>query len=263
MPLIKVAVAHNKMTKVRDRLMSEDCIGYIDCEFEFRTSDWDEYKKIALFSRGHITPAIRYPQIIRVPLDENNMCVVPPEVSAMGGKFSVSVYGERGGENISTDWLYFTAGQDSYIYSMGDESHTKGQWDMLYSAIDQKVDKTTTIAGIDLSDSIMKSELSDIFDLYIVNLECVNNIWSKDKSFIEIKDAIDNDKVVVGLYDGKQYFCINNDEQQIRFSNANTPRLTILTIDNNDAIMYEEIEYKKDDEITNEEMLNLWNTIMK
>jgi hypothetical protein len=263
MSLIKVAVTHNKMIKVRDRLMAEDCIGYINCQFEFRTSDWDEYKKTALFSHGHITPAIKYPQITRVPLDENNMCVVPPEISAMGGEFSVSVCGECGGKNISSDWLYFTLGQSSYIYNIGAESHTEGQWDMLYSAINQKVDKTTTIAGIDLSDSIMKSELSDIFDLYIVNLECVNNIWSKDKSFIEIKDAIDNDKVVVGLYDGKQYFCIDNDEQQIRFSNANTPKLTILTINNNDTIMYEEMEYKKDNEITNEEILNLWNTIMK
>jgi hypothetical protein len=135
--------------------------------------------------------------------------------------------------------------------------------DKLYEVINKKVDKTLTVAGIDLQDPITSDELMEALDLYIVNFEYNTNKWTKDKSFIEIQNAIRNDKIAIGLYNGKQYLCISRDEFQIKFSNANTPKLTILTVNYNESISYEEVPYVKDEEITNEEVLHLWNTIIK
>lgn len=262
MPVIRVAVTNGVIVKVRDRLLIEDCVDYINCEVEFRTSNWDRYDKFVLFARGQVTPIVGDPKIIKVPLGEDNTCLVPPEVSAHGGMFSVSLCGEYGDKVFTTNWLYFKMGLGSFIFD-DVVPPNKSEWDLVYSAIGEKVDKTTTIAGIDLFDSISENELSAAFDLYIVNLEYNNNKWSKDKSFAEIKKAIEDKKAVVGLYNGKEYLCIEYNEKQIKFSNANTPNLITLTIDNNDTIMYEEIDYKKNNEITNEEMLNIWNGIMK
>lgn len=134
----------------------------------------------------------------------------------------------------------------------------------VYQAIENKVDKTTTIAGIDLFDSITTEELAETLDLYIVNFTQNNDgKWSADKSFDEICNAIKKDKVIIGLCDGKQCACVNNNEQEIKFLNTETTKIISITIHNDNLIDYKEQDYIKNEEITNDEMLNLWNTIMK
>ncbi len=141
MVLLKMAVKNNKLIKVRDTLMIEDSVGYIHCQFEFRTADWDLCTKTAVFSRGHITPSIKDPYVIRVQLREDGTCVVPAEISADGGSFSIGLYGECNGKVIVTNWLYFKIGQGCYDSGEGTIVPSEGVWDRLYDAIGKKVDK--------------------------------------------------------------------------------------------------------------------------
>ena len=74
---IILAATHGKLTKVRDCLLIEDSINSIQCQFEFRTSDWDNTSKTAVFVRGWATPSTPSADMIVVMLDENNECIVP------------------------------------------------------------------------------------------------------------------------------------------------------------------------------------------
>ena len=106
MVLLKIAVKDNKLIKVRDTLMIEDTINGIKCNFEFR-SNWSDLKPTVVFARGHIHPATKNPQTIPASLDDNNECIVPPEIVSESGEFSVGLFGECDNTRIVTDWLYY------------------------------------------------------------------------------------------------------------------------------------------------------------
>ena len=103
---LKIAVKDDKLIKVRDRLMIEDTINGIKCHFEFR-SGWGNLKPTVVFARGHIYPATPNPQTIPASLDNNNECIVPPEVVSEKGEFSIGLFGENDTDRIVTDWLYY------------------------------------------------------------------------------------------------------------------------------------------------------------
>ena len=104
---IILAATHGKLTKVRDCLLIEDSINSIQCQFEFRTSDWDNTSKTAVFVRGWATPSTPSADMIVVMLDENNECTVPHEVLNKGIAFSVGVFGSSDGYRIVSNWMYY------------------------------------------------------------------------------------------------------------------------------------------------------------
>ena len=104
---IILAATHGKLTKVRDCLLIEDSINPIQCQFEFRTSDWDNTSKTAVFVRGWATPSTPSADMIVVMLDENNECTVPHEVLNKGIAFSVGVFGSSDGYRIVSNWMYY------------------------------------------------------------------------------------------------------------------------------------------------------------
>ena len=77
---IILAATHGKLTKVRDCLLIEDSINSIQCQFEFRTSDWDNTTKTAVFFRGWATPSTPDADTVYVILDESNTCYIPSEI---------------------------------------------------------------------------------------------------------------------------------------------------------------------------------------
>lgn len=104
---IILAATHGKLSKVRDCLLIEDSINSIQCQFEFRTSDWDNTSKTAVFVRGWATPSTPSADMIVVMLDENNECIVPHEVLNKGIAFSVGVFGSSDGYRIVSNWMYY------------------------------------------------------------------------------------------------------------------------------------------------------------
>lgn len=104
---IILAATHGKLTKVRDCLLIEDSINSIQCQFEFRTSDWDNTTKTAVFFRGWATPSTPDADTIYVILDESNTCYIPSEILNKNTLFSVGVFGTSDDYRIVSNWMYY------------------------------------------------------------------------------------------------------------------------------------------------------------
>lgn len=104
---IILAATHGKLTKVRDCLLIEDSINSIQCQFEFRTSDWDNTTKTAVFFRGWATPSTSDADTVYVILDESNTCYIPSEILNKNTLFSVGVFGTSDDYRIVSNWMYY------------------------------------------------------------------------------------------------------------------------------------------------------------
>lgn len=143
MVLLKIAVKDNKLIKVRDTLMIEDTINGIKCNFEFR-SNWSDLKPKVVFARGHIYPATKNPQTISAFLDDNNECIVPPEIVSESGEFSVGLFGECDNTRIVTDWLYYKARWGCYDTGVAPNPPTPSVYEQILGALNDKSDKDHT-----------------------------------------------------------------------------------------------------------------------
>lgn len=139
MVLLKIAVKDNKLIKVRDTLMIEDTINGIKCHFEFR-SDWSNLNPTVVFARGHIYPATKNPQTIPALLDDNNECIVPPEIVSERGEFSIGLFGESDVGRIVTGWLYYKTRLGCYDAAVNPNPPTPNMYDQILGALNNKSD---------------------------------------------------------------------------------------------------------------------------
>ena len=135
---LKIAVKDNKLIKVRDTLLIEDTINNIRCCFEFR-SGWDNEVPKVVFVKGHIYPATKNPQSITVEL-ENNACVVPPEIIASNGEFSVGLFGESNSGTVVTNWLYYKTRWGCYDIGISPNPPAPSEYDQVIKALGNKSD---------------------------------------------------------------------------------------------------------------------------
>lgn len=139
MVLLKIAVKDNKLIKVKDTLMIEDTINGIKCQFEFR-SDWSNLKPTVVFARGHIYPATTNPQTIPAFLDDNNECIVPPEIISESGEFSIGIFGENDTTRIVTNWLYYKTRWGCYDVGVAPNPPTPSVYEEILAALNNKSD---------------------------------------------------------------------------------------------------------------------------
>lgn len=111
---IILAVTNGKLSKVRDSLAVEGTINALKCGFQFRTSDWDNTIKTAVFVRGRVIPSTTNADTTYVMLDENNECDVPAEILAKDGMFSVGVFGIRDDYRIVSNWMCYRIADGCY-----------------------------------------------------------------------------------------------------------------------------------------------------
>ena len=104
---IIVAATHGKLTKVRDAFVVEGTVNALKVKFQFRTKDWDDTIKTAVFVRGRATPSTPNADLIHVILNDNNECNIPHEVLVPNGCFSVGVFGTAANYTIPSNWLYY------------------------------------------------------------------------------------------------------------------------------------------------------------
>ena len=140
MVILKIAVKDTKLIKVRDTLMIEDTINGIKCHFEFR-SDWGALNPTVVFARGHIYPCHDNPQTISVILDNNNECVIPPEIISESGKFSIGLFGENDTTRIVTNWLYYKTQWGCYDAGINSNPPTPSVYDRILTTLQNKSDK--------------------------------------------------------------------------------------------------------------------------
>lgn len=108
---IIIAAKHHELTKVKDTRGTTNTIGALRCKFDFRTNDWVNAAKTAMFCNGD---ALLHPEVadnaIAVPLDVDNECAVPYEVLTDTSPYSIGVWGVTDkGFRIVSKWLVFNA----------------------------------------------------------------------------------------------------------------------------------------------------------
>ena len=135
---IILAATHGKLTKVRDCLLIEDSINSIQCQFEFRTSDWDNTSKTAVFVRGWATPSTLSDDMIVVVLDENNTCNVPFEALDKGRLFSVGVFGSSDDYRIVSNGMYYKIKDGCFAEGSSSLNPTPSVYEQILTILNNK-----------------------------------------------------------------------------------------------------------------------------
>ena len=140
-----LAVKHSKLIKVRDASFTEGAVG-LKMEFQFRTPDWDNKTKIAVFVRGRATPSTPSADITYAYLDENDECEIPPEMLADTKMFSAGVYGYEG--EIATDdylrivsnWMCYRVNDGCYADGSTPAVPSQNTYDQIMDILKTKSD---------------------------------------------------------------------------------------------------------------------------
>lgn len=113
---IVIAAKHHELFKIRDTRGTTNTVGALRCRFDFRTNDWLNSAKTAMFCNGNV---VLHPELIEgaiaVPLDADNECAVPYEVLTDTLPYSIGVWGiTSSGLRVVSNWLVFEAQIGSY-----------------------------------------------------------------------------------------------------------------------------------------------------
>ena len=138
---IILAVTNGKLSKVRDSLAVEGTINALKVEFQFRTQDWDNTTKTAVFVRGRAAPSTTNADITYVILDENNECALPAEMLAQDGMFSVGVFGEYESYRIVSNWMCYKIANGCYADGSTPVDPESSAYNQLIKMIQSKSDK--------------------------------------------------------------------------------------------------------------------------
>jgi hypothetical protein len=111
---IIIAATHGKLTKVRDYTVIEGTIGALNLQCQFRTNDWNNTVKYALFVPYRANASTTSADATYVPLDTNNECEVPADAMFKDGYFSVCIVGTREDYRIATNWMCYRVNNGYY-----------------------------------------------------------------------------------------------------------------------------------------------------
>lgn len=199
---IIIAASHSKLTKVRDTLAVEDTINALTCQFVFRTSDWNDTVKTAAFVKGWATPTTSSEDIICVMLDENNECVVPPEVLENKCLFSVGVFGVADNYRIPSNWMYYKIADGCYAEGSSSLTPTPSVYEQILIALNSKsdighthnyediLDKPITLSGYGITDAYTQNEVDEALSYKADKIN--GTIVSDNADYAEILQWYDN-----------------------------------------------------------------------
>lgn len=198
MVLLKIAVKNNKLIKVKDTLMIEDAINGIRCQFEFR-SDWGAFKTTVAFARGHIYPATENPQTIPALLDDNNECIVPPEIISERGEFSIGLFGENDDGRIVTNWLYYKTQLGCYDVLTPPNPPTPSEYDKILGALNNKSSIDHTHDEYVTNDYLLETLKSNIKAAKIGEVTLLASAWKGENNLysqvVNIEGVTENSQV--------------------------------------------------------------------
>lgn len=135
---IVLAATHGKLSKVKDTLLTEGAINSIKCEFKFRTSDWDNTAKTAVFVRGRANASTPQADHIYVVLDNDNTCDIPAEVLCQNGYFSVGVFGVNGTYRMVSNWMIYRVFDGCYADGSTPSVTTPDVYEQVLIALNNK-----------------------------------------------------------------------------------------------------------------------------
>lgn len=129
-----LAITHSTLTKVRDLPLVDGMLNSAKIAFQFRTSDWDNTTKTAVFVPGDARISIN--QVFHIILDENNECIIPHEV-LNGNSFSVGVFGINKEYTISSNWMYYKYSKGPYSNGVTPSDPTPTIYEQILDKLDE------------------------------------------------------------------------------------------------------------------------------
>ena len=144
---IVIAAKHHELSKVKDTRGTTHTVGALRCKFDFRTNDWANAAKTAMFCNGN---ALLHPDVIKdaisVPLDAENECAVPLEVLTDTLPYSVGVWGVTDkGFRIVSRWLVFEAQDGCYAEGSAPSDPEPTVYEQILSMSKQAVDAANDV----------------------------------------------------------------------------------------------------------------------
>lgn len=185
--VIKMAAEHSKLIVEKAQFITSKSRNSIFIQFNFRTYDWNDMGITVIFNGQHI----------RV-LDESCFCDIPQEALAEDGMLKVGVFGINGDTRINTNQVCFKVFEGSYNEGIPSIDISQTLYEQIMAALSKKVDKTITIAGIELEKHITKEELLQALNVQNGAEKNVQPDWNttdeNDPSFIKNKPTELTDK---------------------------------------------------------------------
>lgn len=146
---IVIAAKHHELFKVKDTRGTTKTVGALRCKFDFRTNDWKNSAKTAMFCNGNV---VLHPELIdsaiAVPLDNDNECSVPCEVLEDTLPYSIGVWGvTSSGLRIVSNWLVFNAQFGCYTQGNAPEEPELTVYDEIRLISQEAVDAANSVVA--------------------------------------------------------------------------------------------------------------------
>lgn len=154
---VKFNVEHNVLKVAKMCLLTSDSIGSVKAQFNLKTSDWDNVIKIAIFK-------IDEKQYIKT-LSADCTCFIPGQVLEDEGMLYVGLMGIADGFRITTNNVMLKVFEGSYDDDLPELDLSEQYFEIVMKELANKVDKTVTIAGLELNGDIARDELLEALDI--------------------------------------------------------------------------------------------------
>lgn len=175
--VIRLIVEHGELKIGRSQFITSKSRQSIFVHFDFKTSDWDGVEKTAIFNGEYI----------RV-LDEDACCDIPVDSILEEGTLTIGVFGVFGDTRINTNQVRFKVFEGSYNEGIEAADITQSMYEQIMNAINSKVSKTITIAGMPLNNHITVNELQNA-----ISDEDHNFVTESEKRYWDSKSEFSGD----------------------------------------------------------------------
>lgn len=144
---IVIAAKHHELSKIKDTRGTTNTVGALRCKFQFRTDDWINSAKTAMFCNGD---ALLHPEVgddaIKVPLDADDECPVPLEVLTDTLPYSIGVWGVTDkGLRIVSNWLVFNTQNGCYTEGNAPADPTPTEYEQILTISKNAVDAANAV----------------------------------------------------------------------------------------------------------------------
>jgi len=145
---IVVSATHGKLGVVRNAQITSNTIQMIKVQFDFKTSDWDNLTKTAVFWRESDMADQNMDAKILMVLDNQGQCSIPPEMTVDNeNTFLIGLYGVSSGTDLKrmvSNWIPFHVVRGCYGGGSASQAPTADVYEQLLS-------KLTYMAGTNVS----------------------------------------------------------------------------------------------------------------
>lgn len=154
---IVIKVTHSSLAKVKDAQIVANIAKALLCKFEFKTEEWAEMARTAVFVKKHGYCCTVKEDPVHVLLGDDNVCEIPAEVLEDEGEFKVGVFGIKGEEVLPTNFLIFKIKEGCFSTGTEPAPPTPTIYQQLLNLLEKKQDKLEAGAGITIEDGVIST----------------------------------------------------------------------------------------------------------